>query len=125
MKQLTMRQKKLTREGKDNAIDLKWSMFQQANQRCFKCGELLPFTSSQLAHIINKGKTNIEKYSLEVIHHPLNMRISCKNCNSYAMIGTSRKQAIKEHLEPILADLKQQGYDILKVKEIVDREAGV
>lgn len=115
MKQLTFKVKSLTRREKDRIIDLKYKMLKENNYRCYSCGDTIRhLTDSEMSHVVPKWGNNIIKYGYEAIHHPDNIRITCKKqkCNSKVMLNVSRKEALKPHFLPIYEDLAKQGYDV-------------
>ena len=69
---------------------------------CEVCNEPLCHGTPQLAHIIEKSKPNIKKYGLKIIDHPGNLKLVCSlKCNSAVLIGKSRTESIKKHIENI------------------------
>ena len=76
----------MTGSEKQDAIDLKYEMYSKAKGKCFYCNKQLTIYESQLAHKIPKHKKYLKLYGKEIIHHPLNMEISCVKHNSYALL---------------------------------------
>ena len=69
---------------------------------CEVCNGPLTLGTPQLAHIVEKSKPNIKKYGLEVIDHPDNLKLVCSlKCNSAVLIGKSKTESIKKHIENI------------------------
>jgi len=106
---MPMNTRKLDKEWnlkKIDAIDQKIDMCIRSGWQCFRCKRHLSLNEAQLAHRIPKAKRYLKKYGPEIIHHPLNMRISCADCNSYALIDPATHpieaneliDKIKEHL---------------------------
>ena len=123
MKELTFKNKKLNFSDKLEVIELKRSMIIEAGNRCSVCGELLgTHKPAELAHILAKHKNNIQKFSYEAIHSPLNMRITCSTCNPRVMINRSRKELVRQHLQTIADDLSDQGYDTTQLQLEIDKE---
>ena len=78
-----------------------------AYMRCQVCGKHLEFYNCELAHRIPKHKKYLKKYGPEIIHHPLNMRITCSKCNSRVLIDPATNPIEAEHLiKKIKADLE-------------------
>ena len=76
----------MTAKEKQEAFDKKIDMLIRAGWQCFKCKKHLRLSEAQLAHKIPKKKMYLQKYGPEIIHHPLNMEVSCADCNSYALV---------------------------------------
>jgi hypothetical protein len=69
---------------------------------CEVCNKPLCHGTPQLAHIMEKSKANIKKYGLDLIDHPSNLMLVCSlRCNSAALIGKSKTELIKKHIEGI------------------------
>ncbi len=50
---------------------------------CEVCGKVIPYAEAQIAHRICKSKANLKKYGKEIIHHNLNLALTCSlKCNS-------------------------------------------
>ena len=82
---LTYINKKLTPLEKMDIMELKVKLVAEAGYRCFKCNDVLGGDNpAQLAHILSRKL--ISKCGYEVINHPMNLKVSCGDCNSYAMI---------------------------------------
>jgi len=71
---------------KIEAMEQKERMYNQARGRCKYCNKALTFGDAQLAHRIPKHKKYLKKYGAVIIHHPLNMVITCDKCNSKALL---------------------------------------
>ena len=69
-----------------NAEDLKLVMYYKAFGSCTVCKKTLYYAQAQLAHRIPKTIRYIRKYGRDVIHHPLNMAITCDRCNSSVLM---------------------------------------
>jgi len=94
----------MTGSQKLDAQELKLKMYEDAGCKCSVCGKLLPYNEAQLAHKIHQGKAALKKYGAEIIHHRLNMAITCAKCNSSVLID--HKPIEREALiDIILADL--------------------
>lgn len=76
----------MTESKKIDAMDQKIEIGISSGWQCFNCGKHLRLSESQLAHRIPKAKRYLEAYGAEVIHHRLNMKLSCADCNSYALL---------------------------------------
>ena len=67
------------------ARDQKRMMYYKAKGRCAYCGKMLALQQAQCAHRIHKGY--VKMFGAEIIHHPLNMRITCADCNHKALLN--------------------------------------
>ena len=90
---------------KHDAEDQKIGMCIRARWRCWRCGKHLRLGEAQLAHRIPKKKHWISAYGKEVIHHPLNMRVSCADCNSYANLDPA---VHPEECERLVKEIKEK-----------------
>ena len=76
--------------------------------KCEVCGKPLTINTAQLAHRLSKTKFNLEKYGEEVIHHPLNLVVTCSDrfgrCNDSVNIG-NRPAEVKILIEKIRREL--------------------
>jgi hypothetical protein len=111
--ELTKKVKALSYEEKINAVEFKLKLVLNAGNRCFNCGELLGGNKiAQLAHIVPKHKSNIEKYGAEAIHHELNLKVSCNDCNSLAMRDCKNSDHARNiFFKPIYDQLREDGYN--------------
>ena len=55
--------------------------------RCDVCNLWIPLEESHIAHRIPKTKSNLKKYGKGIIHHPLNLALTCPDCNSAVLIN--------------------------------------
>lgn len=58
---------------------------------CEVCGKSLALERGELAHQIPQRKHLIEKYGAGVIHHVMNFKWTCPECNSAVSIGGDPK----------------------------------
>lgn len=81
-----------------------------ANYTCQVCGKRFPESELQLAHIIPKHLRYIKKYGKKVIHHDLNMVVTCSKCNSSVLLNPAYLDG-KIHLKKIYKAIggKQDG----------------
>ena len=96
----------MTAIDKLDAEELKQQMYCMAKGRCTVCGKQLAYSECQLAHRIPKGY--VKMYGPKIIHHPLNMRITCADCNSSVLINPgSNPIEADELIQEIWQDLKK------------------
>lgn len=95
----------MTFEEKEQAENNKIRLFSKQNGKCFyydDCG--VDFVRDNVypeaAHIIIDSKVNIKKYGYEILRHPDNFVLTCKNCNSKAILNPE-KQSGKDHINQI------------------------
>lgn len=75
----------------------------QEGYRCEVCGEPVTPWTMQLAHRIPKSKMNLRKYGKEVIHHDLNLAVTCSlQCNSAVIIHGIDEQKLVNQIEEVL-----------------------
>lgn len=109
LEDLTYINKKLSYEEKEDIESQKRQMINYAGGCCEVCHKPFNFNIfPQMAHIVIKG--NVKIFGAEVIHHPYNIKITCSKCNSGVIINTSKRQLLREHLEPIYQDLGVEDY---------------
>lgn len=58
----------------------------KARWTCQVCGKHLTPSTAQLAHRIPKHKKYLKRYGKAIIHHPLNMVVTCAACNSSVLL---------------------------------------
>lgn len=87
--------------------DLRRLMYIRANECCEVCGKPLR-DSFELAHRIPQRKHWIEKYGAAIIHHPLNMRVTCPGaCNDAVSLGNN------DHLhQQVIQEIEENDYGI-------------
>ena len=94
-------------------IDRKLFEFQMKKQRiyidrrglCEVCGRFVLYSDYQLAHRIPKTKFNLKMYGPEVIHHPMNLALTCGlRCNAAVNINHKpiEKQRLIDEIEELL-----------------------
>ena len=87
------------------AQDKKEMIYFDRDGKCEVCNKTIPFNQAQLAHRICKSKMNLAKYGSEVIHHPLNMALTCSlKCNAKVNIGNNPGKILDVLTEIIEAD---------------------
>jgi hypothetical protein len=104
---LTFKNKTLSYDEKRDIEALKRYRVLEQGNCCCVCDK--PFGSDRLpemAHMISKANRNIKKYGYEVIHHYLNIKITCSDCNSSVLINTSKTVLVNDHINKILEELK-------------------
>jgi len=79
----------MTEREKFRIKEIKGLVASRDHHTCQRCGG----PGYELAHLIAKTRANIKKYGADVIHHPLNIRLSCSACNSSFNIGNKTRQA--------------------------------
>lgn len=71
-----------------DAQEKREAIFKRDHWTCVKCGNSLFDGIPQLAHRIAKTKSNIKKYGLSVINHPINLvSVETSFCNDQCNIG--------------------------------------
>lgn len=104
----------------EKAIENKQRLLVKQNGLCFyynECG--VDFVKDNIypeaAHILIDSKVNIRKYGYKILNHPDNFVLTCKNCNSKAIISNPETQTGKDHIraieEKINEDTMQQVWD--------------
>lgn len=65
------------------------AIYARDHGRCVSCGlSANRYGTAQLAHVIPNRKHNIRKYGEAVIHHPMNLKLTCcLECNAAVSIG--------------------------------------
>ena len=76
----------MTALEKLEANEKKIAMLDAVGWRCEVGGEPLTISTAQLAHRIPSTKSYINKYGAYIIHHRLNMAVTCAKHNSYVLI---------------------------------------
>jgi len=94
-------------EKEQEAFDKKIDMLIRSKWMCFNCGKHLRLSEAQLAHKIPKTKLYLKQYGEDIIHHPLNMEVSCSDCNSYALLDPKtnplESEALVELIKKVIA----------------------
>ncbi len=98
----------MTAREKIEAEEKKIQIYNVRNGTCEVCGKIIPQSEAQLAHRIDKGKPNLRKYGHEIIHHHLNLVLTCSDkmgrCNDSVLISNN-PMAVAELVERIREDL--------------------
>lgn len=77
----------MTERERFNVSEMKSIKWAQQAGRCYFCGRDLNTCHYQLAHRIPQKKWAVKKYGKEIIHHRLNMVLTCAPCNYKAAVG--------------------------------------
>lgn len=94
----------MTASEKQEALEAKYSRHCQVQGKCEACnGGPFDVHIMQMAHIIGQTKVNLKKYGAEIIHHPMNMKLTCcLACNASVQINpATRRLEAEEHVEKI------------------------
>jgi hypothetical protein len=100
--------KKITFEQKEKAIKQKRDTIRKQGGLCSVCDK--PFTVSdppEASHRIPKGYESV--YGSDIIHHPFNVPVCHKTCNSAVLIAHDT-QSGKDLIETIKEDLLNRFY---------------
>lgn len=83
--------------------DIIFMKFYRQRGRCAACNKIFSiFDSVELAHICPQRKWLIKKYGKEIIHHPLNMKLThTGECNSSVQISPNKTALLEEHIDMI------------------------
>ncbi len=83
----------MTAKEKLEAQEKKIQIYNSRNCTCEVCNKNISFSEAQLAHRISKSKPNIKKYGKKVIHHNLNLALTCSDkfgrCNDSVNINNN------------------------------------
>ena len=71
---------------KDEFFEKKLAKYLAQAGRCYVCRKKLMISEAQWAHIIPQTKRYLKKYTPGIIHHRLNARITCAECNSKVLM---------------------------------------
>jgi len=88
----------MTGRQKLEANEMKLARCIKNNWCCEVCGKHTH--NLQLAHIIPKHKNYIKRFGVGIIHHRLNLVLTCEKCNSSVMLSPDTIQG-QEHIEKI------------------------
>lgn len=71
--------------------------------KCAACGKYFKYGDKiEFAHILKQGVYTESKYSEEIIHHPLNMKLSHNGkCNSDVQMNTNKTELVNAHVDMI------------------------
>jgi hypothetical protein len=91
----------------------------EQNFKCASCG--IDFKQSdviELAHIVPKRLWLIKIYSKEIIHHPMNMKLTHSGyCNSDVQISPNKTKLLEEHVDAIRAQIAKDDSLIEKIHQ--------
>ena len=67
------------------------AVYSRDHGRCVACGlSANRYGTAQLAHVIPNRKHNIRKYGEAVIHHPMNLKLTCcLECNAAVSLSNA------------------------------------
>ena len=98
----------MTDREKENAREKKLKIYYERGGVCEICGKDLRVTESELAHKIPKTKRNLKVFGKEVVHHTLNLALTCPGaCNDAVLVGLNslaKWQLLSEIEEAISAE---------------------
>lgn len=73
---------------------------------CFVCGVE---RGTELAHVLPQDVLHKSRYGIKVIHHPLNLRWTCRACNAKVQINyRSRPREAEQHAASIRLEIEQE-----------------
>ena len=74
------------------------------NYHCEICTKRFGLSQLQLAHKVPKHKAYIKEYGVDIIHHELNLVLTCDKCNSGVMLNPHDNfgEALIKEIENIL-----------------------
>ena len=83
--------------------EMKRKKLYEQGGKCAACGKYFKYGEAQeLAHILPRRKWIIEKFSAEVIHHELNMKLTHSgDCNSKVQISPNWTEIVLQHVKII------------------------
>ncbi len=87
-----------------NLYRMKADKLREQHGKCAFCGKILSDNiPCDLAHIIPQRKWILKKYGYEIIHHPLNMKVTCHNdcCNSGVQLSPNKTMIVEAHIAMI------------------------
>lgn len=77
----------MTNLEKIEADEAKQQRIQDSNYTCEVCGKRFGASSLQLAHRIPKHKAYLKQWGENILHHPLNLVLTCDKCNSSVILN--------------------------------------
>ena len=91
----------MTNLEKIEAEEAKQQRIQDNNYCCEVCKERFGASELQLAHKIPKHDRYIKKWGAKIIHHRLNIVLTCSKCNASVMINPNDNygKALIEEIE--------------------------
>ena len=94
----------MTNIEKIEADEMKLQRIINNNYHCEVCNKRFGQSQLQLAHRIPKHKRYLEEWGEKIIHHRLNLVLTCDKCNSGVMLNP-RDNYGKALIEEIKADI--------------------
>ncbi len=97
-----------------NIYMLKREMLRKQKGRCAYCGkQITNNVPCDLAHLIPQRQWCKKKWGEDIIHHHLNMKVTCHNdiCNSGIQLNVNKTKLIDEHVEAIKQEILEQVHD--------------
>jgi len=79
--------------------EMKIKLWSCASGRCEVCGRAISVHDAQLAHRIPQSRMNLRKYGKEIIHHPMNLAVTCPPCNSAVIVRFLEEEALVEKIK--------------------------
>jgi len=79
----------VTEREQADLIETRKAVYARERGICETCGKHLKWGEFELAHRIPQNKTMLRIYGPEVVHHPRNLALTCKNaaCNDGVSIS--------------------------------------
>ncbi len=90
---------------------IKKTIWLEQSKKCAYCGKLISESDvCDLAHIIPQRKWCLAKWGEEIIHHRLNMKVTCHNdnCNSGVQMSPNKTALVEKHVQMIREDLENE-----------------
>lgn len=84
-------------------------MFEQRGVCAGCCKEFRIGEKIELAHILPQRKWVIEKYGVEIVHHPRNMVLTHSGfCNSSVQISPNKTGTVESHVKMISDEIQKK-----------------
>lgn len=94
-----------------NIYMIKREILREQRAKCATCGKLITDqTPCDLSHILPQRRWVIKKYGVEIVHHKLNMKVTCHNdiCNSSVQMSPNKTELVEAHVAMIQAAINEE-----------------
>ena len=81
--------------------------------KCAACGKYFKANEKiELAHLLPQRKHIMKRYGKEIIHHPMNMKLTHSgDCNDAVQMSPNKTVLVEAHVESIRQEIIQQVMD--------------
>lgn len=97
----------------EKIFEIRQNKLLEQNGKCAACGKYFKYGEKiELAHCLPQRRYIIHKYGEEIIHHPLNMKLTHSgDCNSAVQMSPNKTELVEAHVNMIKQSIEGGRYE--------------